>query len=445
MDASRPSLRIFTRIQLLIFLASAFLAFSSQIAFGQAAPADFQAKLSSVTETGSQAYSSAQVAVFGGLQIGSAVDRTAIQTAADRLARCGLFATVRYRFATDANGLTVTFELEDAETFPISLDNLPWITGDDLTRILAQVGIPGKTSAPATGSIDDNIAQSLQQTLEAKGVHATVSFAVMPVPGSPAGANDRVLEFRATGADVRLASLQFTDPLAANNSGLRNQLATIVGKPFSLMAIERFDSEQVGPLYLSHSYLNVSFSAPEIRFSGSDAVNVTVPIVAGPAFTWAGITWIGNHAYTTADLDALVSGTGLTAGFPVDGTKIAPLWQSVRAAYGHRGYIDATVDPHATFDDATHHASYQVNISEGDQYHMGKLVLTGLAFDAERRLRAAWRIPEGQVFDQTYCDYFLARGIAETLKGLPAAQATLGHYLEKNPQQKTVDVMIDFQ
>lgn len=441
MDASRPSLRIFTRTHLLILLAFVFLAFSSQIAFAQAAPPDLQTKLSSVTQTGSQAYSSAQVAAFGGLQIGSTVDRTAIQNAADRLARCGLFSTVRYRFATDANGLAVTFELQDAETFPIALDNLPWITGDDLTRVLTQAGIPGKTSAPASGSIDENIAQSLQQTLQTKNVHATVSFSVMPVPGS----DDRVLEFKATGADVRLASLQFTDALAANNSTVQAQLPTIVGKPFSLTAIERFDFDQVHPVYLSHSYLNVNFAAPVIRFSGTDAVDVTVPITAGPTFVWGGVTWIGNHAYTTADLDALVSGTGLTVGQPVDGTKIVPLWQSIRAAYGHRGYIDATVDPHANFDDASHRASYQVAISEGDQYHMGKLVLTGLAIDAERRIRTAWRIPEGQVFDQTYCDYFLARGIAETLKGLPAANATIGHYLQKNPQQKTVDVMIDFE
>jgi hypothetical protein len=445
MDASRPSLRIFVPLSLAIFIALAYVALSPARVLAQAAPADFQAKLSSVTETGSQAYSSAQVAAFGGLQIGSTVDRTAIQNAADRLARCGLFATVRYRFATDATGLTVTFELQDAETFPISLDNLPWITGDDLTRILAQAGIPGKTTAPASGSIDENIAQGLQQTLQTKGVHATVSFSVMRLPGSPVGTNDRVLEFKASGADVRLASLQFTDPLAANNSGVRDQLSAIVGKPFSLSAVERFDSEQVRPVYLSRSYLDVNFSAPEIRFSGSDAVSVTVPIVPGPTFTWGGITWIGNHAYTTADLDALVSGTGLTVGQPVDGTKIAPLWQSVRAAYGHRGYIDATVDPRENFDDAAHRASYQVTISEGEQYHMGNLVLTGLAIDAERRLRTAWRIPEGQVFDQTYCDYFLARGIAETLKGLPAAQATVSHYLEKNSQQKTVDVMIDFQ
>lgn len=439
MDVRRLSVRILVQISLLCAVAS--LGLPLQASFAQTAPADISTKLSSVAQAGSRAFSSAQVAALSGLQIGSMVDRTAIQTAADRLARCGLFSTVRFSFATDGSGLNVTFELQDAEAFPISLDNLPWITGDDLTRIVAQAGIPGRTSAPAAGTIDQQIAQSLQATLETKGVHATVSFSVMPVPGS----SERVLEFKAAGSDVTLAGLQFSDPLAANDPTVQAQLPNIVGKPFSLTAIERFDFEHVRPVYLSHSYLTVKFPAPVIRFSGSNAVNVTVQVVPGPTFNWSGITWSGNHAYTTADLDALVSGAGLTLGLPVDGNKIAPLWQNIRAAYAHRGYIDATVEPHGTFDETNHHVSYQVSISEGEQYHMGKLVLTGLAMDAERRLRAAWRIPEGQIFDQTYCDYFLSRGIAEALKGLPAASATIGHYLQKNPQQKTVDVMIDFE
>lgn len=422
-------------------LAVALCAIIAAAVSAQTTPHGLGTKLSSVTQVGSHRYSSAQVAALGGLQTGATVDHDAIQAAADRLARSGLFSAVRYRFSTDASGLNITFEVQDAETFPIMLDDLPWITGDDLTAILSQAGVPGETAAPASGATDDAIAQALQKTLQTKNVNATVSYAVMPVPGT----NDRVLAFQAAGANVRVASLEFSDSLVAHDPAVQAQLPTIVGKPFSLMALERFDFEQVRPTYLSHAYLHVKISSPTIRFSDANSVSITVPIDPGPAFVWGGVGWNGNHAYTTSDLDALVTATGLIVDRPADGNKIAAMWQSVRAAYGHRGYIDATVEPKETFDEAAHRASYQVNISEGDQYHMGNLVLTGLAVEAERSLRAAWRIPQGQVFDQTFCDYFLARGIAEALKGLPAAQDTVGHYLEKNSQQKTIDVMIDFQ
>lgn len=438
--ALRPSFRhILAGIPRSLVLSAALCGITPVAVSAQTAPAGPQAKLSSVTQVGSHTYSSAQVASLGGLQTGASVDRDAIQAAANRLARSGLFSTVQFRFSTDVSGLSVTFEVQDAETFPITLDNLPWITGDDLTGILSHAGIPG-TDAPASGTVDDAIAQGLQKTLQAKNIHATVTYAVMPVPGT----NDRALSFKAAGPDVRVASLQFSDPLAAGDPAVKAQLPTIVGKPFSLMALERFDFEQLRPAYLSHAHLHVKFSSPTIRFADASSVNVTIPIDPGPTFVWGGVVWNGNHAYTTSDLDALVTATGLTAGQPADGNKITAMWQRIHDAYGHRGYIDATVEPKERFDEAGR-ASYQVNISEGDQYHMGNLVLTGLAVEAERSLRAAWRIPQGQVFDQTFCDYFLSRGIAEALKGLPASQDTVGHFLEKNQQQKTVDVMIDFQ
>jgi hypothetical protein len=424
-----------------LVLGAALAALLPAIAAGQALQTSYQAKLSSVTQSGSHNYSSEQVAAVSGLQIGAAVDRDAIQAAADRLARSGLFSNVRYRFSTDAGGLAVTFEVEDAPAFPISLDNLPWLTDNDLAAVFKQAGIPIDRAAPASGVIDDRIAQALQSALEAKGVHATVSYSVSTVPGT----HDRVVSFKAAGADLRVGALQFSDALAAHNPTIQAQLPTITGNPFSLEAIERFDFEHVRPVYLSQAYLRVKFSPPVVQFSNPTTVTVTVPIDSGPIFVWGGVTWNGNHAYTTNDLDSLVNGTGLVVGQPVDGNKIFAMWQSIRAAYGHRGYIDATVEPKEAFDEAAHRAAYQVNIFEGAQYHMGQLVLTGLAVDAEKRLRAAWRIPEGQVFDQTYYDFFLSQGIADTLKGLPAASDTVGHFLQKNAQNKTVDVMLDFE
>ena len=438
----RPSLHhIFAGARQRLIVSALFLAILPAAAIAQVATPDSQAKLFAVTETGSHSYSPTQVAALTILQIGMTVDRSTIQAAADRLARLGLFSAVRYHFSTDANGLTVTFELQDAQTFPISLDNIPWLTTDDLPNILMQDGIPLEQTAPASGTIDDRIAQALQKALEAKGVSATMTYSVTSLPGT----DDRVVQFIATGPDVRVRDLQLGDPLTDHNPVVQAQLANIVGKPFSLIAIERFDFEQVRPIYLSHSYLRVKFSAPVVRLSSPNSVTVTVPVDPGSAYVWGGVAWNGNHAYTTSDLDSLVAATGLGMGQPVDGNKIVAMWQSVRGAYGHRGYIDATVEPKETFDDAAHRASYQVNISEGDQYHMGNLVLTGLSIDAEHRLRTAWHIAQGDVFDQTFCDYFLSQGIVEALKGLPAAQDTVGHYLQKNPQQKTVDVMIDFE
>ena len=399
-----------------------------------------QAKLYAVNQNGSRNFSASEVAMISGLQKGVAAGRDAIQAGADRLARSGVFSSVRYQFATDANGLTVTFQLEDAQLFPISLDNMPWISAADLSSALNAANIPFHGAAPANGTFDDQIAQQLQHMLAAKNIHATVSHSVSATPGI----TDQIIQFTATGTNLKLASLQFSDALDGHDSSIQSALSTIKGQPFSLAAIERFDFTNVRPVYLSHSYLQVQFGAPAVQLSGDNA-EVTVPINPGAAYVWGGVTWSGNRAYTNADLNALVAGAGLANGQPADGTKIEAIWKSVRDAYGHRGYIQATVEPKDNFDSASRTAVYAVNISEGEQFHMGKLVLSGLSIDAERRLRAAWKLPEGQVFDQTYADFFLSKGAIDALKGSPAAQDKMGYYLQKNPEQHTVDVMIDFE
>ncbi|MGH9710788.1 MAG: POTRA domain-containing protein, partial [Candidatus Acidiferrales bacterium] len=293
----------------------------------------------------------------------------------------------------------------------------------------------------------DTMAQTLEKTLATRGVHATVKHQVSARPGT----DQKTLKFSVEGADLSVSAVQFTDPLATNDRAIQDQLQALVGKPFSREVIERFDFEHVRPIYLSRAYLRVLFARPEARFAADPRgplpknVVVIVPITTGPIYSWGGIAWNGNHAYTNSDLDALVAQSGLMAGQPADGMKILALLQSVDDAYGHRGYLDASVVPKEVFDDAAHRASYQVDISEGRQYRMGNLVLTGLSVDAERRIRQAWHVPQGQVFDKTFYNYFLAKGIAEALKGLPAAQDKVGNFLQKNSTPPTADVMLDFQ
>ncbi|MHB8525686.1 MAG: POTRA domain-containing protein [Candidatus Acidiferrales bacterium] len=432
--------------RLLSFCAAFLLAASFCASAWSQTPASGEGKLLSLTEVGSQKYTNEQIADLSGLKDVATVDRDTIQAGADRLAHSGLFSSVRYRYSGDVGGIRVTFQLQDAPTFPVSFDNFPWFTDAELSAALSQSRIPFHGEAPATGAILDTMAQTLEKTLATRGVHATVKYQVVVRPDT----NQRTLQFRVEGADLTVTAIQFTDPLAANDRTIQAQLSPLIGKPFSRQAIETFDFEHVRPVYLAHDYLQVHFSAPKARFAVDPlgpppkTVVVIVPIDPGATYTWGGITWNGNHAYTDSDLDALVNASGLAPGQPADGMKIAALFESVQSAYGHRGYLDATIVHKKVFDESTHSAAYRVDISEGEQYHMGNLVLSGLSIDAERRIRQAWRIPQGQVFDKTFYDYFLAKGIADALKGLPAAQDQIGKFLQRNPKPATVDVMLDF-
>lgn len=410
-------------------------------------PAESAEKLVAASATGSRQYSSEQVIEVSGLRVGQPVRREDLQTAADRLAHSGLFSKVLYSFSTDASGMELQFEVQDAPSFSVSFDNFPWFTNHELSQAIRQAGIPFSGTAPADGAILDRMAQALEKALASRGIHASVDHRLIEPPTS----DQQEEQFRVVGASLNVSAVEFSDALASSDPHIKDQLSLLVGKPFSRFEVERFDFEHVRPLYLAHAYLHVRFGQPSTRFSGNPlgpppkSVVVVVPIEPGSVYSWGGVTWQGNRALSSAALDALEQAAGLSPGAPADGMKIFALWESVRSAYGHLGYLNAQVTPAEAFNEVSPRAMYHVSIREGPQYRMGDLVLTGLAVESEKRVREAWRIPKGQVFDLTYYNQFLSEGIRKALAGLPAEGDTVGRWLRKNPKASTVDVLLDFR
>ncbi|MFZ1008161.1 MAG: hypothetical protein WAN65_15075, partial [Candidatus Sulfotelmatobacter sp.] len=114
-------------------------------------------------------------------------------------------------------------------------------------------------------------------------------------------------------------------------------------------------------------------------------------------------------------------------------------------SYASHGYLDAKITPTPHFDDKAARVSYSVAVDEGPQYHMGQLVLTGLSLEGERRIRAAWQIPAGAVFDRAVYDEFVERGTKEAFVGLPFHYDKIGRFLQTDPKTGSVDVLLDFQ
>lgn len=192
----------------------------------------------------------------------------------------------------------------------------------------------------------------------------------------------------------------------------------------------------------------MKFAPPTARFEGDptkplpDKIYVLAPIEPGPAYTWGGVEWTGNSVISTAELDKFVE---LKAGEVADGVKMEAGWNHATDAYGAQGYLDAKLTPTPHYDDKSARVSYTVSISEGPQYRMGQLVLTGLSLEGERRIRAAWQIPKGAVFNEGVYDEFVAHGTKEAFIGLPFHYEKIGRFLQTDPQAGTVDVLLDFQ
>jgi len=260
-----------------------------------------------------------------------------------------------------------------------------------------------------------------------------------------------VMQFTVVGNSVNLRGVEFSDPLAGKSVSVTAQLSDIVGHPYSRLAIALYAFEQVRPAYFAAGYLKVSFGPPISVFTRSpngsqeDSVRVTLPIKLGNQYHFGGVTWSGNVTYGVVSLSSMVP---FPPGSIVDGNKMQAAWATITNSYAHVGYLDAVLDPQATFDDSAAKVSYHVQITEGAQYHMGSLIITGLSLDGEKKLRQAWTLTPGGVFDQAYFDNFVTRIAKPTdaiYGNIPVHYEKVGQLARRNEETHIVDVLLDFQ
>ncbi len=446
MQRANRSIRVITLMNVLLLSLCLLAAWPSDGLFAN--PQNAQAgtaHLDSVLVTGSMRFTSEQIASAIGLRTGQIINRETLQGAADKLAELGLFSNIQYRFSSVATGVKVTYQVADAPLLPVTFDNFPWATDEELSAGLKASGILFNGSAPAKGTILDAMTGSIAHVLDQRGVHVQVSHQVITVPQT----NQTVQQFRVDDVDLTVQSIEFNDDLARNDRATQDGLADLVGKPYSRSRVELFEFEQVRPVYLAHSYLRVHFGPTVARFAAKSsaeplagAVIVSVPIDAGPAYQWGGVEWRGNDSVPSPNLDQLVD---VKPGDPADGNKIAATWERARATYGRAGFLDASLDPQPQFDDKTAHVTYTVTVTEGPQYRMGNLVLTGLSLEGERRIRKAFPIAQDAVFNDGMYESFLSTGVKAAFAGLPVHYEKIGRFLQEDRKSAKVDVLLDFQ
>jgi outer membrane protein assembly factor BamA len=437
MQARLPERRLLARLVTTVVAGLLFF----PAAFAQAPNTDGNGKLESVNVTGSAKYRSDQIAPETGLSVGTTITKFDLQRGADRLAQLGLFASVQYRFATEDTGVRAEYQVTDAPTLPVLFDNFPWFTDDELIAALKK-GVPlFDGTAPQRGSILNEMSSTLELLLGTRGVNSTVSIALTTAPTTDA----QVMQFHVEHAGMNIASVEFTDPLAQGDRGVQQRLADVVGQQFSRTLVELFEFEQVRPVYLSHAFLRVRFGVPVARITGSGAgarVAVSAPVEPGVAFAWNGVVWSGNASIASAILNGIIA---LKPGDPADGMKLESMWDGVRDEYTRRGYLDVNLVAAPHFDDSAKRVTYAVSITEGLMYHMGKLVLTGLSIEGERRIRAAWGIAQGAVFNKEIYEQFANTGVKQAFIGLPFHYEKVGRFLQEDPNSGSVDVLLDFQ
>ncbi len=403
--------------------------------------------IASIKITGAKKFPAEQIIAASGLKPGDVVTADQIQDATNRLSALGIFSAVNFRYTTKGAAINLEFQVQEAPTYPISFDNFPWFTFAEIgDTIRNQVGL-FTGEAPDGGTMIDQMTAVIENLLASKTVKGNVTHQLLTAPSG----EGMVLQFRVEGIPLRVQSLQFGESLAANSERLKDRVPDIKGQPYSLFAVEVFENEQVRPLYASKGFLRAQIGPPQtnlipdVNDPKETAVDLSIPINPGPVYSWKEVSWQGNMAVQSADLDRAVD---LKPGDVADGMRIEGLWQKIEAEYERRGYLDMKLNAEPHFDDAAHQITYRVSISEGPQYRMGDLVITGLSVDGERRLRQAWQIAPGQIFNDVYYEQhmkILAKPSRDIFGDLPVHYNEFGHLLRPDETRHTVDVLLDFK
>jgi outer membrane protein assembly factor BamA len=405
------------------------------------------ATLKEIHAEGMKTFTEAQVAKLSGLAIGSQVGRQELQEAADLLLRSGLFAKVTYKFDTRNDALFLTFHAEETPRLVVAYDNFPWFGDGELSDAIRKNLPFFDGTLPEGGTVVDLAGNSLAAFLASHGLRAEVQHFVLANPLLDASEQ----EFQVAGVAETIASIEFSDPTLKDNLAVQQHLPEVQGKPYSRLAIDVFLAEAIRPIYLEQGFIRAKIGPAEVRLSGNpnqkfpEAIPVFVTCAPGALYDWKDAEWHGNSAVSS---ETLKRELGLKPGDVANGMTIEGGWDRVREVYGQRGYLEAKVEPVATYDDQAHTVSYSVNIKEGQQYRYHDMSITGMSLTGERMIRDAWPLKPGDVMDKTVFEEFLQRlqTHRETIfKDLPVHYDTVGHWLQTDPEKGTVDALIDFK
>jgi outer membrane protein assembly factor BamA len=409
----------------------------------QSAPSTQQLRLEKIEVVGLHRYTKEQVIEASGLQIGQVVNGDLLDAAAGRMAGSGLFKKLSYRLKGAAGNAVVTFEIEELTGGdPVVFDNFVWFGEDELAAAIKRDLPSFDGTATAAGEVTSLIAKALQRLLDERKIAGKVEYTPS---ADPSGRNAKHV-YSVKDVPIPICSMRFPGAADVEESELVKSSKPLFGTEYSREFVASFAEKNLKPIYRERGHLRVAFQAPtakpESLASCKDGAEVSVLVEEGVAYSWEKAEWNGNNALSSEEL---INALGMKAGELANGLKIDKGIDSVREAYGQKGYLMPRTVAQPCFDDTTRRVTYTVALSEGPQFHMGDLVIVGFSEADARGLRDKWKLKKGDVYDATYLKAFLKAVIPGVMTRLGPGAGRIHTDMKPDRQNLTVDVTISLK
>jgi outer membrane protein assembly factor BamA len=409
-------------------------------------------RLIDVKVTGSKRFTSEEVAAASGLPLGTTVDDEAFRKAARQLGESGVFNDISYSYSYSSAGTKLVFKVSDADRFvPAHFLDFVWFNDMELTEKVHEHAPLFKGELPINGRLSDQVSDILQALLVENGIPGHVEYLKSPGPNGQLAS----VEYGVYNVIIRIRHIGFTGAGVGELPLLQAAAEKLSGRDYYRALLSGFDEHVVLPLYHERGYLKVSCapqqpkvvkesaSEPAIPESADDKqavtlLDVSIAITAGAQYKTTGWNWSGNENVPTADLQPLLH---VKSGELANTVQLEEDLRAVQLLYSSRGYVTATIKANAEFDEGASTVHYELVVTEGSLYHMGELEFRGIDNSLTAKLRAAWKIRPGDVYDATYLKEFLPQ--ARRLLP-PTIDWDVAPHVTAIPKDKTVDVDLEY-
>ncbi|MFY9910870.1 MAG: POTRA domain-containing protein [Candidatus Sulfotelmatobacter sp.] len=404
-------------------------------------------KLIAVKVTGSKRFTQQEIATASGLPVGTVAHEEDFQKAARQLGESGAFSNIDYHYTYSGEGTTLSFQVADADKFvPARFTDFVWFSEPDLIHKLHERIPLFDGQLPTSGSLPGQVSNVLQAFLDENGAPGQVQYS---------GTRDKngkleSIDYNVVGVSIRIHHADFPGSTPNELPLLQAAAEKLSGREYSREYMNNFTQHAILPIYREHGYLKASCGTAEpkvVKPEASDSnpnvqpptfVDVTFPITPGAQYKVSGWQWSGNKVISSSELQPFIHAK---AGQVANKVRLEDDLRAVQQLYGSRGYILASVKADAEFDDEAKTVTYRLAVDEGSLFHMGDLEFRGLDNELTARLRAAWKLRPGDVYDVTYLQDFLP--LARKLLP-PSLDWEVVSHVTAMTRDKTVDVDLQY-
>jgi outer membrane protein insertion porin family len=326
---------------------------------------------------------------------GAPFDPARLDEDVSRLLATGKFATVTYRTDAGTDGVAVTFVVRERPRITsIEFDgNVKFSDKKLRAKVPLQVGDPLDTFRVREG------ADAIKLMYRDAGYgRAEVGFDADAV--NTTGALVYSVE---EGPRIRIRQVNYV-----GNSGIETSELTKKVKSKTYIWIFRdgkFDEDTVEAdaaaiqnFYRDEGYLDARVSY-QLDFSvDQQDLTITFTVVEGRRYAIESIDFRGNTVFTR---ERLLELDGLEVGEPVRQTELDSGAKAIREALGADGYIYTRVEPIRVFSETPDFVRITFDITEGEQYTVGRIVVRGNERTKDKVIRRELDLYPEDIFNLT--------------------------------------------